>query len=58
MRRFDLDLLNTLVAVTEEKACGSGLRLARSQSAISEQIRKLEEFCGLPCWFAASRARV
>jgi DNA-binding transcriptional LysR family regulator len=49
MRRFDLDLLNTLVAVAEEKSLSAAaLRLARSQSAISEQIRKLEEFCGLP----------
>jgi DNA-binding transcriptional LysR family regulator len=46
---FDLELLHTFVVIAE---CGSfsaaAPRLSRSQSAVSEQIRKLEEACGLP----------
>lgn len=48
-RRFDLDLLAAFVAACDE---GSLTRAAdavgRSQSAVSEQIRKLEAFCGAP----------
>lgn len=47
MRRFDLDLLHALITVAD---CGSftaaATRLCRSQSAVSEQVRKLEVFCG------------
>ncbi|RKP47097.1 LysR family transcriptional regulator [Pararobbsia silviterrae] len=48
MRRFDLELLHTLtvVADTGSLSAASG-RLNRSPSAVSEQIRKLEESCGL-----------
>ncbi|MFK4441194.1 DNA-binding transcriptional LysR family regulator [Caballeronia udeis] len=48
MRRFDLELLNTLSTVAETGSLSAAaLRLSRSQSAVSEQIRKLEESCGL-----------
>ena len=48
-RLFDLDLLNTLVAIAEARSLTAAApRLGRSQSAISEQIRKLEDMCGLP----------
>lgn len=48
-RLFDLDLLNTLVAIAEAGSLSAAApRLCRSQSAISEQVRKLEEMCGLP----------
>ncbi|MCP9627245.1 LysR family transcriptional regulator [Rhodopseudomonas palustris] len=48
-RLFDLDLLNALVVVAETGSISAAApRLFRSQSAVSEQIRKLEEMCGLP----------
>lgn len=44
---FDLDLLNTLVVVAEAGSLSAAApRLFRSQSALSEQVRKLEEMCG------------
>ncbi|GAN79547.1 LysR family transcriptional regulator [Acidocella aminolytica] len=47
-RPFDLELLNTLIAVSEAGSISTAApRLGRSQSAISEQIKKLEEMCGL-----------
>lgn len=49
MRRFDLDLLQALLTVAD---CGSlsaaAPVLCRSPSAVSEQVRKLEEAVGLP----------
>ncbi|MCJ2055429.1 LysR substrate-binding domain-containing protein [Methylobacterium sp. J-048] len=46
---FDLDRLKTLVTIAETGSLSSAApRLCRSQSAISEQIRKLEEMCGRP----------
>jgi len=46
MPRFDLDQLHTLVTVAEVGSLSAAApRLARSQSALSEQIRKLEEVC-------------
>ena len=48
MRRFDLELLNTLAAVAGTGSLSAAAaQLYRSQSAVSEQIRKLEESCGL-----------
>jgi DNA-binding transcriptional LysR family regulator len=48
MRRFDLDLLHMLVVVADAGSLSAAApRLCRSQSAVSEQIRKLEEACGL-----------
>lgn len=48
MRHFDLDLLQTLVTVADTGSLSAAApRLCRSQSAISEQLRKLEELCGL-----------
>lgn len=47
MRRYDLELLHTLATVAETGSLSAAsLRLSRSQSAVSEQIRKLEESCG------------
>ncbi|SPJ32179.1 LysR family transcriptional regulator [Kushneria phyllosphaerae] len=47
MRRFDLELLYALVTVADSGSfTAAAIRLCRSQSAVSEQIRKLEEFCG------------
>lgn len=49
MRRLDLDLLQTLVTVADAGSLSAAApRLYRSQSAISEHIRKLEEVCGMP----------
>jgi DNA-binding transcriptional LysR family regulator len=46
---FDLDLLNTLLVVAETGSLSAAApQLCRSQSAVSEQVRKLEEMCGLP----------
>jgi len=46
---FDLDLLNALVAIDETGSLSAAApRLFRSQSAVSEQVRKLEATCGLP----------
>lgn len=46
-RRLDLDLLQTLVTVADAGSLSAAApRLYRSQSAISEHIRKLEEVCG------------
>ncbi|MBE7159104.1 MAG: LysR family transcriptional regulator [Rhodospirillales bacterium] len=48
MRPFDLEQLRSLVAVAEVGSLsGAAPRLFRSQSAISEQLRKLEEFAGV-----------
>lgn len=45
---FDLYLLNTLVVVAETGSLSAAApRLFRSQSALSEQVHKLEEMCGL-----------
>ena len=47
-RLFDLDFLRTLVVISETGSFSAAApRLCRSQSAISEQIRKLEEMCGV-----------
>jgi DNA-binding transcriptional LysR family regulator len=47
-RLFDLQLLNTLVTITETGSLSAAApRLCRSQSAVSEQVRKLEAMCGL-----------
>jgi DNA-binding transcriptional LysR family regulator len=44
MRRYDLELLHTLATVAETGSLSAAsLRLSRSQSAVSEQIRKLEQ---------------
>ncbi|MCT8467216.1 LysR family transcriptional regulator [Chromohalobacter canadensis] len=49
MRRFDLDLLHALVTVADSGSfTAAAALLCRSQSAVSEQVRKLEEFCDLP----------
>jgi DNA-binding transcriptional LysR family regulator len=48
MARFDLDLLNTFAVIAETGSFSAAApRLCRSQSAISEQMRKLEQTCGL-----------
>jgi DNA-binding transcriptional LysR family regulator len=48
MRRFDLDSLHTFVAVADlGSLSAAAAHLCRSQSAVSEQVRKLEEFCAL-----------
>lgn len=47
-RILDLELLNTLVVVSEAGSLSAAApRLYRSQSAISEQVRKLEAACGV-----------
>lgn len=47
MRFFDLDQLNTLTVVAETGSLSAAApRVCRSQSAVSEQIRKLEQLCG------------
>lgn len=47
-RLFDLNLLNTLVVIAETGSLSAAApRLCRSQSAVSEQVRKLEDMCGL-----------
>lgn len=48
MRPFDLDQLRSFVAVVEAGSLSAGAPLVfRSQSAVSEQIRKLEDFAGV-----------
>ncbi|MGN8115339.1 LysR family transcriptional regulator [Labrys sp. 22185] len=48
MRPFDLDLLQTLVAIAETGSLSAAApRVHRSQSAVSEQMRKLEQHCGV-----------
>ena len=48
MRPFDLEQLRSLVVVLEEGSLsGAAPRLNRSQSALSEQIQKLESFAGV-----------
>ncbi|BBK30530.1 LysR family transcriptional regulator [Stella humosa] len=49
MARFDLELLHALVVIAEAGSLTAAApRLCRSQSAVSEQVRKLEAFCGVP----------
>jgi DNA-binding transcriptional LysR family regulator len=46
MRRFDLELLHTFLAVMDAGSLSAAsVKVGRSQSAVSEQIRKLEVFC-------------
>lgn len=48
MHILDLELLHTLVVVSEAGSLSAAApRLYRSQSAISEQVRKLEQMCGV-----------
>lgn len=48
LRPFDLEQLRSLVAVAEEGSLSGAVpRLNRSQSALSEQIQKLEAFVGV-----------
>ncbi len=45
---FDLDQLRTFIAVAEAGSMSAAApRVFRSQSAVSEQVRKLEESCGV-----------
>ena len=47
MHHFDITLLQALIAVADAGSLTAAApRLCRSQSAVSEQIRKLEEDCG------------
>lgn len=47
-RILDLELLHTLVVVSQAGSLSAAApRLYRSQSAISEQVRKLEQVCGV-----------
>ncbi len=47
-RLLDLELLNTLVVVADAGSLSAAApRLYRSQSAISDQVRKLEQLCGV-----------
>ncbi|MBN3726975.1 LysR family transcriptional regulator [Burkholderia sp. Ac-20379] len=48
MQAFDLEQLRTLVAAVEAGSlAGAAPTLHRSQSAVSEQLKKLEEFAGV-----------
>ncbi|MEK6346768.1 MAG: LysR family transcriptional regulator [Burkholderia sp.] len=48
MQAFDLEQLRTLVAAVDAGSlAGAAPTLHRSQSAVSEQLRKLEEFAGV-----------
>lgn len=48
MRPFDLEHLRTLVAVSEAGSLSAAApHLCRSQSAVSEQLAKLEAFTGI-----------
>ena len=56
MQRFDLELLNTMTTVADTGSLSAAaLQLHRSQSAISEQIRKLEQHCGLTLFVRGKR---
>ena len=56
MQRFDLDLLHTLVMVAESGTLSAAAeRLHRSQSAVSEQLQKLEAFCDLQLFTRSKR---
>ena len=47
MRLLDLDLLRTLVAVSEKRSfTQAALILNKTQSAVSMQVRRLEDLCG------------
>ncbi|WP_240687489.1 LysR family transcriptional regulator [Alcanivorax sp. 24] len=49
VKRFDLELLNTLVTAVEQGSLSAAVPiLCRSQSTLSEQVRKLEQQCGVP----------
>lgn len=55
-RYFDLRLLHAFVAVTNAgNISRAAQRLCRSQSAVSEQIKKLEAACGVPLFKRARR---
>ena len=56
MRTFDPDLLRTLIAVAESGSLTAAApRLFRSQSAVSEQLRKLEASCGTSLFLRGKR---
>jgi DNA-binding transcriptional LysR family regulator len=49
MKRLNLEFLNTFVTVVEAGSLSAAApRLFRSQAAVSEQVRKLEETVGVP----------
>ena len=59
MQTFDPDLLRALVAVAESGSLTAAApRLFRSQSAVSEQIRKLEDACGTALFLRGKRGAV
>lgn len=56
MRTFEPDLLRTLIAVAESGSLTAAApRLFRSQSAVSEQLRKLEASCGATLFLRGKR---
>ena len=57
-RHFDLELLNTLLVIGESGSLSAAApKLCRSQSAVSEQVRKLEEMWACRFLSAARRVR-
>ena len=59
MKNLDLDLLRTLVAVSEAQTfSGAALRLHKTQSAITQQMQRLEDLLDLPLFEKQGRNKL
>lgn len=55
---MDIDLLKTFVAVCETRSFTAAARqVGRTQSAVSLQMKRLEDLLAGPCFSAAFRVR-
>ncbi|VVD95794.1 LysR family transcriptional regulator [Pandoraea horticolens] len=49
MKNLDLELLRTFVAVADARSfAGAGVRIGRTQAAVSQQMQRLEALVGVP----------
>lgn len=59
MRNFDLDLLRTLVAIADHETFGAAAQaVQRTQSAVTQQMQRLEEQLGLTLFERQGRSKL
>jgi len=59
MKNLDLELLRTFVAVADARSfAGAGLRIGRSQAAVSQQMQRLEAQVGVPLFRKEGRNKL
>jgi DNA-binding transcriptional LysR family regulator len=58
VRTFDLDILRTLVAIADEQSFAlAAERVHRTQSAVTQQMARLEEILGVPLFEKVGRSK-